>query len=249
MTTDREPTECSESEIRSLSPTFQYLDSYSDKNDGSLILFCDEGSYPDYSLNSSESSTITSTQPVSPFPLVLDNFCCNQPSESSLQPFYTDTSNSSLHPFFIDSPIRPSLSPTPFDSETELSCSLSSVVDAIGGSWESRVGTANDGIFCSTPKPSAVRINAKRRRLTDIRPPELLSSCSDVVTSETEILASLTSGSASKSLSQILGNSCCGSRCLAHFSFVQVEHAREKFQSRTTTEQNQFILDSFQVTG
>ena len=149
MTTDREPTECSESEIRSLSPTFQYLDSYSDKNDGSLILFCDEGSYPDYSLNSSESSTITSTQPVSPFPLVLDNSCCNQPSESSLQLFYTDTSNSSLHPFFIDSPIRPSLSPTPFDSKTELSCSLSSVVDAIGGSWESRVGTANDGIFCS----------------------------------------------------------------------------------------------------
>ena len=87
------------------------------------------------------------------------------------------------------------------------------------------------------------------RRLTDYLPPELLSSCSDVDTSETEILASLTSGSASKSLSQMLGNSCCGSRCLAHFNIVQVEHARKKFQSRTTTEQNQFILDSFQVTG
>lgn len=112
MTTDREPTECSESEIRSLSPTFQYLDSfYSDKNGSSLILFCDEGSYPDSSLNSSKTSTITVKRPVSPFPLVLDNSCCSQPSESSLQLFYTDTPNSSFHPFCTDSPIRPTISP------------------------------------------------------------------------------------------------------------------------------------------
>ena len=30
---------------------------------------------------------------------------------------------------------------------------------------------------------------------------------------------------------------------MAHFSIVEVEHAREKFQSRTNIEQNQFILD------
>lgn len=250
MTTDREPTECSESEIRSLSPTFQYLDSfYSDKNGSSLILFCDEGSYPDSSLNSSKTSTITVKLPVSPFPLVLDNSCCNQPSESSLQLFYTDTPNSSFHPFCTDSPIRPTISPTPFDSETELSSSLSTAFDAIGGSWETTVGTANDGIFCSTPKPSAVGIHAKRRRLINILPSELQCSLSDVDTSEAEILASSTSGSASRSLSQMLGNSCCESRCLAHLSIVQVENAREKFQCRTTVEQNQFILDSFQVTG
>ena len=196
-----------------------------------------------------KTSTITVKRPVSPFPLVLDNSCCSQPSESSLQLFYTDTPNSSFHPFYTDSPIRPTISPTPFDSETELSSSLSTAFDAIGGSWETTVETANDGIFCSTPKPSAVRIHAKRRWLIDILPFELQCSLSDVDTSEAEILTSSTSGSASRSLSQMLGNSCCESRCLAHLSIVQVENAREKFQCRTTVEQNQFILDSFQVTG
>jgi len=91
MTTDHEP-----AEIRSPSPTFHsFENSYSDKNDSSLILICDEGLHLD------SPTKITATH-VPSFPLVLDNSCCSQSPNSSLPLFYKDSPNSSLQLFCAD---------------------------------------------------------------------------------------------------------------------------------------------------
>ena len=91
MTTDHEP-----AEIRSPSPTFHsFENSYSDKNDSSLILFGDEGLHLD------SPTKITATH-VPSFPLVLDSSCCSQSPNSSLPLFYKDSPNSSLQLFCAD---------------------------------------------------------------------------------------------------------------------------------------------------
>ena len=45
-----------------------------------------------------------------------------------------------------------------------------------------------------------------------------------------------------------LDSSCCKRKCLKNLSLAEVERSRERFCSRSTIEQNQFLLDSFQIT-
>ncbi len=115
-------------------------------------------------------------------------------------------------------------------------------------------------VLCSTPKRSAGFVDNhrgtlyKRRRLTDeLHHPE--GNLSAVATWGSVHSNNATSASLSHlsddspSLSQLLANNCCGDRCLAHLSIVEAEHAREQFSSRTTVEQNQFLLDAFEISG
>ena len=46
-----------------------------------------------------------------------------------------------------------------------------------------------------------------------------------------------------------LSTSCCKRKCLNNLSLVEVTRSRERFVSKNTTEQSQFLLDSFQITG
>ena len=47
----------------------------------------------------------------------------------------------------------------------------------------------------------------------------------------------------------LLRSSCCKKKCLNNLSLAELERSRERFNSKSTTEQNQFLLDSFQITG
>ena len=47
----------------------------------------------------------------------------------------------------------------------------------------------------------------------------------------------------------LLSTSCCKRKCLSNLSLVEVTQSRERFSSKNTTEQNQFLLDSFQISG
>ena len=50
-------------------------------------------------------------------------------------------------------------------------------------------------------------------------------------------------------ITQLLSCTCCTQRCLAHLSVVQIESCRKWFHSRNRTEQNQFLLDTFHISG
>ena len=45
----------------------------------------------------------------------------------------------------------------------------------------------------------------------------------------------------------LLGSACCGVRCFASLTLLEVEEFRTIFQKRTLSEQNQFILDAIAV--
>ena len=47
--------------------------------------------------------------------------------------------------------------------------------------------------------------------------------------------------------SQLLTKSCCTLKCLTHLSLAEMERSQKKFCARTLSEQNQFLLDSFQI--
>lgn len=51
------------------------------------------------------------------------------------------------------------------------------------------------------------------------------------------------------SLALLSQRSCCSQRCLAHLSVVEIERSRKWFDSRDRTRQNQFLLDSYQISG
>ena len=51
------------------------------------------------------------------------------------------------------------------------------------------------------------------------------------------------------SISELLTESCCSQRCLAHLSVIDVERCRKWFQSKNTSLQNQFLLETFQISG
>lgn len=53
----------------------------------------------------------------------------------------------------------------------------------------------------------------------------------------------------SQSINQLLYSICCSKRCLANLSVVEIERSREWFTSRSTIQQNQFLLDSFHISG
>ena len=59
---------------------------------------------------------------------------------------------------------------------------------------------------------------------------------------------SSTSSISNKESTIDLGSSCCKRKCLKNLSLAEVERSRERFCSRSTIEQNQFLLDSFQIT-
>ena len=48
---------------------------------------------------------------------------------------------------------------------------------------------------------------------------------------------------------ELLTQSCCSRRCLAHLSVIDIERCRKWFGSRNTTQQNQFLLETFQISG
>lgn len=54
--------------------------------------------------------------------------------------------------------------------------------------------------------------------------------------------------SVSSDVSVLLASFCCKKRCLAHFTFAEAEAAKQRFRSKTTTQQNQFLLDCFLIT-
>ena len=47
--------------------------------------------------------------------------------------------------------------------------------------------------------------------------------------------------------SQLLTKSCCTRKCLTHLSLAEMERSQKRFCTRTLSEQNQFLLDSFQI--
>ena len=53
----------------------------------------------------------------------------------------------------------------------------------------------------------------------------------------------------SSNASQLLGSTCCDSRCLATLNLMEVESCRSIFQSRTRMEQQQFLLDTISLTA
>ena len=53
----------------------------------------------------------------------------------------------------------------------------------------------------------------------------------------------------SNASAQLLGLSCCDSRCLAKFSLLEVECCRTLFQNRTYFKQQQYLLDTLSVTA
>ena len=46
---------------------------------------------------------------------------------------------------------------------------------------------------------------------------------------------------------QLLTKSCCTRKCLTHLSLAEIERSQKRFCARTLSEQNQFLLDSFQI--
>ena len=50
-------------------------------------------------------------------------------------------------------------------------------------------------------------------------------------------------------ISKLLSLTCCSQRCLAHLSVVQIESCRKWFVSRNRNEQNQFLLDTYHISG
>ena len=50
-------------------------------------------------------------------------------------------------------------------------------------------------------------------------------------------------------ITQLLSCTCCAQRCLANLSVVQIESCRKWFHSRNRTEQNQFLLDTYHISG
>ena len=59
----------------------------------------------------------------------------------------------------------------------------------------------------------------------------------------------LSSSKHSKKSADLLSTSCCKRKCLNTLSLIEVTRSRERFSSKNITEQNQFLLDSFQITG
>ena len=64
-------------------------------------------------------------------------------------------------------------------------------------------------------------------------------------------VASLTldSTQTSRTFIDFHSTSCCEKRCLKNLSVAEVQRSRERFNSKITTEQKQFLLDSFQLTN
>ena len=48
-------------------------------------------------------------------------------------------------------------------------------------------------------------------------------------------------------ISILIQSPCCTRRCLAQLSVIEIEETRKQFKERNITEQNQFLLDSFQI--
>ena len=53
--------------------------------------------------------------------------------------------------------------------------------------------------------------------------------------------------SVSSNVSIFLASCCCKKRCLAHFTFAEAEAVKQRFWSKTITQQNQFLLDCFLI--
>lgn len=47
----------------------------------------------------------------------------------------------------------------------------------------------------------------------------------------------------------LLGSFCCENRCLAHISVIEIQNVQQIFDSKSTVQQNQFLLDSFHITS
>ena len=68
-------------------------------------------------------------------------------------------------------------------------------------------------------------------------------------TNQSQLASAGAQGPFPNTISQLLTQACCSKRCLAHLSIVDVERCREWFGSRNTTKQNQFLLDTFHISG
>lgn len=51
------------------------------------------------------------------------------------------------------------------------------------------------------------------------------------------------------SICSLLESECCKERCFAKLTLLEAENARERFKSKSTTQQNQFLLDSCAITS
>ena len=61
--------------------------------------------------------------------------------------------------------------------------------------------------------------------------------------------SSVSSSRNSITSADLLSTSCCKRKCLSNLSLVEVTQSREIFFSKNTTQQNQFLLDSFHISG
>lgn len=72
----------------------------------------------------------------------------------------------------------------------------------------------------------------------------------DAPTLSTQVAAANSPGSSQQSnASQLLGSTCCESRCLATLNLMEVESCRTSFQSHSKIEQQQFLLDTISLTA